>query len=101
MAKTGMIIRDVKRAKLAKKYSAKREKLRAIISNKATAPEERFLASLQLQELPRNSLPVRQKNRCGVTGRPRGYNRKFGLCRNKLRELASLGQLPGVIKSSW
>tara|TARA_Y100000590_G_scaffold465280_2_gene637142 strand:- start:13999 stop:14304 length:306 start_codon:yes stop_codon:yes gene_type:complete len=101
MAKVAMIERDKKRAKLAKQYAAKRAELKAIIKNLDIAPEERFQAVLKLAELPRNSAKNRQRNRCSLTGRPRGYYRKLSLSRIALRDLASRGELPGVTKSSW
>lgn len=101
MAKKSMINRDEKRAKLSNSLSNKRAALKALIMNKETSPEDRFAAVIKLDKLPKNSAKVRIRNRCAVTGRPRGYNRKFGLCRNTLRELASIGLLPGVTKSSW
>lgn len=101
MAKKSMIARDVKREKLAKKYAAKRAKLLAIRNDKEASPEERFKAQLKLAKLPRNSAPNRQRNRCGLTGRPRGYHGRFDLCRVQLRDLANKGLIPGVTKSSW
>ncbi len=101
MAKVCMIERDKKRRRMAKKYSAKREKLRALANDKSVNPEERFQATLKLAELPRNSSKTRIHNRCAVTGRPRANFRRFNLCRVVLRELASSGELPGVKKSSW
>jgi small subunit ribosomal protein S14 len=101
MAKKSMINRDLKRTRLTKSLLNKRTALKAVIMNKETTPEDRFAAVVKLDKLPKNSAKVRIRNRCGVTGRPRGYNRKFGLCRNTLRELASIGMLPGVMKSSW
>ena len=101
MAKVGMIERDVKRAKLNKQLAEKRARLKAIIMNKETSQEDRFAAMMALDELPANSAKVRQRNRCAVTGRPRGVFRQFKLCRNQLREKALLGELPGVTKSSW
>jgi len=101
MAKVCMIERDKKRAKLVKSYANKRAKLKAIIKDQSIAPEERFQATLQLAELPRNSSKVRMRNRCSLTGRPRGYFRKVKLSRIALRDLASRGELPGVVKSSW
>lgn len=101
MAKASAVERDLKRRKLGKKYAAKRAKLKAIISDRSLPIEERFQAQLALAELPRNSAKNRQRNRCALTGRPRAYYRKFGLCRIKLRDLASTGELPGVTKSSW
>lgn len=101
MAKVCMIERDKKRKKLVKRYASKRAELKAIIADKSIAPEERFQATLKLAELPRNSSKVRMRNRCALTGRPRSYYRKFNLSRIALRDLASRGELPGVVKSSW
>lgn len=101
MAKQSMIARDVKRAKLADKYAAKREELKALIKNVNTSDEDRWAAVLKLQTLPRDSSPCRQRNRCAITGRPRGYQRKFGLSRTKIRELAMSGEIPGLRKASW
>lgn len=101
MAKVCMIERDKKRKKLVKRFKNKREELKAIIADKSVAPEERFQATLKLAELPRNSSKVRMRNRCALTGRPRSYYRKFNLSRIALRDLASRGELPGVVKSSW
>ncbi|WP_438765994.1 30S ribosomal protein S14 [Kushneria sp. TE3] len=101
MAKKSMVERERKRAELVDKYAARRAELKAIIHNVNSSDEERFDAQLQLQKLPRNSSPVRQRNRCRVTGRPHGYYNKFGLGRNKLREAAMRGDVPGLTKSSW
>ena len=101
MAKTCMIQREIKRAKTVKKYAAKRAALKAIIADVNKSDEERFEAQLKLQALPRNASPCRQRNRCRVTGRPHGYYRKFGLSRNKLREHAMAGDVPGLVKASW
>ena len=101
MAKTCSVERNNKRKILSKKYSAKRKKLKTLIMDKTTSPEDRFEAVLKLTRMPKNSAQIRIRNRCEITGRPRGVYRKFGLCRIKLRELASIGQLPGIIKSSW
>ena len=101
MAKVSAVKRDQKRRDLIKKFSAKRIKLKTLISKKDAPVEERFAATLALAELPRNSAPNRARNRCALTGRPRSVHRKFKLCRNALRKLASEGQLPGVVKSSW
>lgn len=101
MAKVSMIQRDVKRAKMTKSYANKREALLAIARDRSANPEDIFKANLALAKLPKNAMPTRKRNRCALTGRPRGYHRKFNLCRVKLRELASKGQLPGVTKSSW
>lgn len=101
MAKLALINREVKRAALVKKYAAKRAALEAAIADQSKTEEERYEARLQLQKLPRNANPTRQRNRCSVTGRPRGVYRKFGLCRLKIREYAFRGEIPGVTKSSW
>ena len=101
MAKLSLINRDIKRAKLVEKYAPKREALKAIIDDQSKSDEERYQARLALQQLPRNSNPTRQRNRCIVTGRPRGVFRKFGLTRHKLREMAMRGEVPGMTKASW
>jgi small subunit ribosomal protein S14 len=101
MAKVSMIQRDKKRAKMAKSYANKRAKLLEIARDRSANPEDIFKANMELAKLPKNAMPNRQRNRCALTGRPRGYHRKFNLCRVKLRELASNGLLPGVTKSSW
>lgn len=101
MAKKSMVARDAKRARIVENQSAKRAEVKARAKDKNTTLEERFAASLELAKLPRNGSKSRIRNRCGVTGRPRGYYRKFNLSRIALRELASQGMLPGVIKSSW
>ena len=101
MAKVSMIERERKRAKLVKKYAAKRTELKAIIRDMSRSDEERYAAQLKLQALPRDASPVRQRNRCRLTGRPHGYYRKFGLGRNKLREAAMRGDIPGLVKASW
>jgi small subunit ribosomal protein S14 len=101
MAKTSSIWRNRKRETLVKRYAAKRAKLKAIANNKSLSQEERFAARLKLSELPRNSSKVRIHNRCQLTGRPRGYYRKFKVSRIVLRQLASAGQIPGMVKSSW
>ncbi|WP_163577739.1 30S ribosomal protein S14 [Halomonas faecis] len=101
MAKKSMVEREFKRAKLVEKYAAKRAQLKAVIQDVNASDEERFDATLKLQQLPRDSSPVRQRNRCRVTGRPHGYYNKFGLGRNKLREAAMRGEVPGLKKSSW
>lgn len=101
MAKTCMIEKEKNRGKLRKSYSARRKALKATIMNKETTMEDRFTAVMKLAKMPRNSADVRQHSRCELTGRPRGYYRKFKLCRIKLRELASAGQIPGIVKSSW
>lgn len=101
MAKVSMINREKRRTKLVAKYAGKREKLKAIISDPDSGFEERQDAMFKLQKLPRDSSPVRQRNRCAITGRPRGFYRKFGLARNKLREAAMRGDVPGLRKASW
>jgi small subunit ribosomal protein S14 len=101
MAKTALINRNDKRRRTVKKLAAKRAELLAAANNPKLAQEERYEARLKLQKLPRNASPVRLRNRCALTGRPRGTFRKFGLARNKLREIAMRGEIPGVIKASW
>jgi small subunit ribosomal protein S14 len=101
MAKMALINREEKRAKLVAKYAKKRQALFEVIGNESLTDAERFEARLKLQALPRNASPTRQRNRCQITGRPRGVFRKFGLCRLKLRELAFRGEVPGMVKASW
>ncbi len=101
MAKASMIERERKRAKVAARYQAKRAELKAIINNRNLSDDEHWAAQLKLQELPRNASPVRRQRRCGLTGRPHGVYRKFGLGRNKLREAAMRGDVPGLVKASW
>lgn len=101
MAKASMIAREVKRAKCVEKYAAKRAALKAIIVSPSSSEEQVWEAQTSLQKLPRNANPVRQRNRCRITGRPHGVYSKFGLCRNKLREAAMRGDVPGLVKSSW
>ena len=101
MAKLSMIARETKRAKTAAKYAEKRERLKAIIANPKSSDEERWEAQVQLQKLPRDASPVRQQNRCRLTGRPHAVYRKFGLSRIKLREHAMKGDVPGLVKASW
>lgn len=101
MAKVSMVQRERKRERLAKKHAAKRQELKAILVDENRSGEERLEAMNKLQKLPRDSSPVRQKNRCAVTGRPKGYYRRFGLGRNKLREYAMKGEIPGLRKASW
>jgi len=101
MAKTSSIDKNRKRTLLVKRLAAKRARLKAVAADKELPPEERFAARLKLAEMPRNSSATRLKNRCELTGRPRAYYRKFKLSRIALRELASLGQIPGMVKSSW
>ena len=101
MAKLSMINREKKREALVKKYAAKRAALFAVIQDQSKTEEERYEARLALQKLPRNSSPVRQRNRCQLTGRPRGTYRLFGLGRMKIREAAFRGEIPGLTKASW
>ena len=101
MAKVSMVNREKRRAKLVARYAKKRASLKAIVSNPEVSFEERQEAMFQLQKLPRDSSPVRQRNRCAISGRPRGFYRKFGLGRNKLREAAMRGDVPGLRKASW
>ncbi|WP_297733307.1 30S ribosomal protein S14 [uncultured Maricaulis sp.] len=101
MAKTSAIERNLKRARLAKRYAAKREQLKSIARNKELPVEERFAAQLKLAELPRNSAVTRIRNRCEITGRPRAFYRKLRMSRIALRDLASQGMIPGMVKSSW
>jgi small subunit ribosomal protein S14 len=101
MAKQSMKMRELKRVKLAAKYATKRFELKAIISDVNASDEARWDAVLQLQQLPRDSSPCRQRNRCNITGRPHGYLRKFGLSRIKTREHAMKGEIPGLKKASW
>lgn len=101
MAKTSSIERNLKRRRLSAKYAAKRDRLKAIAADDTLPQEDRFSARLKLAELPRNSALVRVRNRCELTGRPRGYYRKLKMSRIALRELSSSGQVPGMVKSSW
>ncbi len=101
MAKKSSTERDQKRRKMVKSYAAKRAQLKAIANDTMLPNEERFRARLKLAELPRNSSPSRVRNRCQITGRPRGYYRKLGLSRIALRDMAALGLVPGMVKSSW
>lgn len=101
MAKLALINREEKRRALVAKFANKREALLKVINDNSLSDAERYEARLKLQSLPRNANPTRLRNRCQLTGRPRGVFRKFGLCRNKIRELAFEGQIPGMIKASW
>lgn len=101
MAKASMIARENKRTKMVEKYAAKRAELKAILGDVNASDDEKWAAQVKFQKLPRDSSPVRQQNRCQITGRPRGVYRKFGLCRNKLREAAMRGDIPGLTKASW
>ena len=100
MAKTSMVNRDIKREKLAKKYAEKRAALKKIIAT-SNDPAEAYEAARKLQAIPKNADPIRQHNRCKITGRPRGYIRQFGISRIQFREMASQGLIPGVKKASW
>lgn len=101
MAKLALVNRNLKRQKIVEKYSKLRKQLNSIIKNIKTNDDDRLSARLKLQSLPRDSSPVRLRNRCSLTGRPRGVYSKFGLGRNKLREIAMSGKIPGIIKASW
>jgi small subunit ribosomal protein S14 len=101
VAKKALIERELKREKLVAKYAKKYAELKAIAGDAKRSEEERAAARLELQKLPRNANPTRQRNRCAITGRPRGTFRQFGLARTKIRELAFAGDIPGVIKASW
>lgn len=101
MAKLSMIEREKRRTKMVAKYAVKRAALKATIADLNSGDEERWQAQAQLQKLPRDASPTRQRRRCRVTGRPHGVYRKFGLCRHKLREAAMRGDVPGLVKASW
>ena len=101
MSKLALINRQQKRVKLVAKYAKKRAALESIVDNQRVSEEDRFAARLKLQALPRNANPTRLRNRCAITGRPRGVFSKFGLGRNKLREYAMRGEIPGIVKASW
>ena len=101
MAKTSMIAREEKRARTVAKFAAKRAALKAVIADPNVSDEEKWAAQIKLQKQPRNASKIRQHNRCALTGRPHGVYRKFGLARNKLREAAMRGDVPGLVKSSW
>ncbi|MDZ4201828.1 MAG: 30S ribosomal protein S14 [Gallionella sp.] len=101
MAKIALINRDLKRRETVKKFAVKRAELLAIISNVKLSDEDRAAARVKFQALPRDSSPVRLRNRCALTGRPRGTFRKFGLGRTKVREFAMRGEIPGIVKASW
>ncbi len=101
MAKKSSIEKNKRRISLAKKFASRRATLKEMSRDELLPPEERFAARLKLAKLPRNSAPTRQRNRCALTGRPRGYHRKIGMSRVALRELASRGLIPGMVKSSW
>ena len=101
MAKTSMVEREKRRTKTVQKYAAKRAQLKELIRSPRTSDEARTEAQAQLQKQPRDASPSRQRNRCALTGRPRGVYRKFGLARTKIREVANRGEIPGLVKSSW
>ncbi len=101
MAKKSMVERERKRLKTVERYARKRAELKAIVASPGSSDEERRAAQAKLQALPRDASPVRARNRCSITGRPHGYYRKFGLARNKLREAAMKGEIPGLTKASW
>lgn len=101
MAKTSMIVREKKRAMMVAKYAKKRLALKAVLRDPNAGDEEKWAAQVKLQKLPRDASPVRMQRRCNITGRPRGVYRKFGLSRNKLREAAMRGDVPGLTKASW
>jgi len=101
MSKTSSVYRNLKRVKMSEKYAHRRQKLKEVVMNKELAAEERFQATLKLAAMPRNSAKIRIRNRCKLTGRSRSYYRKFGLSRVELRDLASFGEIPGLVKSSW
>ena len=101
MAKLALINRQLKREKMVARTAKKRATLKALIENPKLSDEDKFAARLKLQAMPRNANPTRLRNRCAITGRPRGVFRKFGLGRNKLREYAMKGEIPGIVKASW
>ena len=101
MAKKSMVNRERKRQRTVAKYAARRAELKKQVLDQSLSPEERFDAQRRLQALPRNASPIRVRNRCRITGRPNGFYRKFGLARNKLREAAMDGDIPGLVKASW
>ena len=101
MARLSIVLREQKRRKTVAKFAAKRKALLETLQNPRTSDEERIDARTKLEKLPRDASPVRLRNRCALTGRPRGFYRKFGLGRNKLREIAMRGEIPGLTKSSW
>tara|TARA_B100000686_G_scaffold304176_1_gene341603 strand:+ start:109 stop:399 length:291 start_codon:yes stop_codon:yes gene_type:complete len=96
-----MVEREKKRERMVAKFAKKRAALKEIVNNRSASDEEKWVAQMSLQKLPRNASPVRQRRRCGITGRPHGVYRKFGLGRNKLREAAMRGDIPGLVKASW
>ena len=101
MAKVSLIQRELKRTAVVAKYAKKYKELKTLANDARKSDEERYAARLELQKLPRNAYPTRQRNRCELTGRPRGTFRKFGLARSKIRDLAFKGDIPGIVKASW
>jgi small subunit ribosomal protein S14 len=101
MAKTSMKMRELKRTKTVAKYARKRAEIKAVIASSTASEDQKWEAQMSLQKLPRDASPVRQQRRCQLTGRPHGVFRKFGLCRNQLREAAMRGDVPGLVKASW
>ncbi len=101
MAKSSMVEREKKRERMVARFAKKRAALKEIVNNRSASDEEKWEAQMSLQKLPRNASPVRQRRRCGITGRPHGVYRKFGLGRIKLREAAMRGDIPGLVKASW
>ena len=101
MAKKSKVVKNIKRHEIVKRYESKRKELKAIIKNSSTSFDEKRLAIIQLEKMPRDANPIRLRNRCNLTGRPRGYYRKFGLSRIALREMANNGLIPGIRKASW
>jgi len=101
MAKTSMIAREEKRTRTVAKFAAKRAAIKAVLADLNASDDDKWQAQIQLQKMPRDASPVRQRNRCRITGRPHGVYRKFGMCRHKLREAAMRGDVPGLSKASW
>jgi small subunit ribosomal protein S14 len=101
MAKTSMIAREEKRTRTVAKYAVKRAAIKAVLADLNASDDDKWQAQIQLQKMPRDASPVRQRNRCSITGRPHGVYRKFGMCRHKLREAAMRGDVPGLTKASW
>lgn len=101
MAKTSMIARENKRTKMVERFASKRAAIKAVLKDDNASDDEKWEAQVKLQKMPRDASPSRQRRRCRITGRPHGVYRKFGLCRNKLREAAMRGDVPGLIKASW
>jgi small subunit ribosomal protein S14 len=101
MAKTSMVAREEKRTRTVAKFAKKRAALKAVLADLGASDDDKWQAQIQLQKMPRDASPVRQQNRCRITGRPHGVYRKFGMCRHKLREAAMRGDVPGLTKASW